>query len=137
MGHYIDALSDGIYGPVGEPELSISREKRNKKIIAPYASMLAINLEAPSVIMNFHNLCQLGALGNNGLFESISLDNGTNLNCDIMRRHYSHHQGMILASIANSSSGAITNLFFKDHEMRAASFLLREPWPDNFILINR
>ncbi|MCD0278870.1 hypothetical protein JWH04_07930 [Xanthomonas melonis] len=132
-----DALYGGIYGPVGEPELSISREKRSKKIIAPYASMLAINLETPSVIMNFHHLCQLGALGNNGLFESISLDNGIDLNCDIMRRHYSHHQGMILASIANSSSGAITNLFFKDHEMRAASFLLREPWPDNFILINR
>lgn len=133
---YADESSNTVYGPVGEPELAINLERQRKKIIAPYASMLALNLETTAAIANLSKISQLNVLGEKGLFESISVSEVTEVTKEIMRRHFSHHQGMILASISNSCAGNITNLFMADREMRAASLLLREPWPDNFVLTN-
>jgi hypothetical protein len=132
---FYDPSSDHTYGPIGEIELSISRESPSRTIIAPYASILALRLDTSSVVANVRHLDQLKAIGQLGLVESISFNDDAGQTHQIMRRHYSHHQGMILASIANTHSGAITSLFFKDPEMRAGKLLLQEPWPAIFSVI--
>ena len=73
-------------------------------MVAPYATMLALDVAGEECIGNLKRLKELGAFGTYGFYESIDFNvpNSVELTsyC-IVKSYMAHHQGMNLAAIDN------------------------------------
>lgn len=99
------------------------RNENNRCVIAPYASLLALEYAPKAVMENIALMRERGGLGDMGYYESLDYTSGIN----IVRSHMAHHQGMIMASIANYlTDGAIRKLFMSDDRMKSSEILLTE-----------
>lgn len=99
------------------------RNEINRCVVAPYASLLALEYAPKAVMENIALIRERGGLGDIGYFESLDYTSGIN----VVRSHMAHHQGMIMASIANFlTDGAIRKLFMSDDRMKSSEILLTE-----------
>ena len=118
-------LDDGLnykYKAFSTPYLKIQEDKNQRVVIAPYASILAISNNPQAVISNIAKLRKLGTYGDWGFFESYDYDDR-----EIIQSYFSHHQGMILASLCNFlKNGAIREYFHNDVRIKSVEILLKE-----------
>lgn len=99
------------------------RNENNRCVVAPYASILALEYAPKAVIENITLMRERGGLGDMGYYESLDYTSGIN----VVRSHMAHHQGMIMAAIANYlADGAIRKLFMLDDRMKSSEILLTE-----------
>lgn len=99
------------------------RNESNKCVVAPYASILALEYAPKAVMENIVLIRERGGLGDMGYYESLDYTSGIN----VVRSHMAHHQGMIMAAITNYlADGAIRKLFMSDNRMKSAEILLTE-----------
>lgn len=99
------------------------RNEINRCVIAPYASLLAVEYAPKAVSENITLIRERGGLGDMGFYESLDYNSGNN----VVRSHMAHHQGMIMAAIANYlNDGVIRELFMSDDRMKSAEILLTE-----------
>jgi cyclic beta-1,2-glucan synthetase len=91
-------------------------------VIAPYGSMMALSKYPEDVYLNIKKLQKLGMDGEYGLYESYDHEDET-----VVKAYYSHHQGMIMASIANYlKDEIIQELFHSDKTINSIEILLKE-----------
>ena len=118
-------LDDGLnykYRAFSTPYLKVQEEKSQRVVIAPYASLLALNNNPQLVYSNISKLKKLGLYGDWGFFESYDYDDK-----EIVKSYFSHHQGMILASLCNYlKNDAIRNYFHNDVRIQSVEILLKE-----------
>ncbi|WP_208803638.1 glucoamylase family protein [Xanthomonas hyacinthi] len=124
---YGDSLEPS-YGPHGERSIALGEAGPPVDSIASYASILAVGFEIEAAVRNMRELRRLGAYCSHGFYESVNF--GASAGIGILRRHYAHHQGMIIAAISNFLSGVVVRLMEADDDMRAASILLCEVFPE-------
>lgn len=99
------------------------RNENNRCVIAPYASLLALEYAPKAVAENIEIIRERGGFGDMGYYESLDYTSGNN----VVRSHMAHHQGMIMAAIANHLlDGVIRKLFMNDDRMKSAEILLTE-----------
>lgn len=129
-GYYaFDLKLNYQYRAFGLPELAL-RGGEADKVIAPYASLLALPFDPCGVTDNVLRMQGMGLQSGDGLFEAVDLSRerlpeGTEFK--IIYSHMAHHQGMILASQANALKGGILAQYFMQRsEARALSLLLQE-----------
>jgi len=98
-GHY-------RYHAFGVPGLAINRDDCSGDIvIAPYATFLALPLEAAAAAKNLKKMKELGWLSVYGFYEAADFTPrrvGLGKDCEIVRSWMAHHQGMILLAVANA-----------------------------------
>src|SRR5579883_2157571 len=133
-GYFLtDAGQNYHYRAFGAPGLGLQRGLSQDRVIAPYASALAL-LAAPAQAAD--NLAEMAARGwwsQWGYYEAIDftpahLPSGENVG--VVREYMAHHQGMALAAIGECVNGSpMQRRFAADAELAAALLLLQERMP--------
>lgn len=118
-------LDDGLnykYKAFSTPYLKVQEDKEQEIVISPYASILAISTNPKEVYDNVKKLKEIGLYGDLGFFESYDYDDK-----EIVLSYFAHHQGMILASLANYlKKDVIRNYFHSDVRVQSNEILLKE-----------
>ena len=131
--YHFDAERNYQYRAFGVSGLGLKRGLSEDLVIAPYASMLALELRPQEVVENLERIEALGGLGSNGLYEALDftperVPSGARF--ALVRSHMAHHQGMILASIDNFlERSALVRRFHATSYAHAAELLLHEQVP--------
>jgi len=121
------------YGPFGVPGLGLKRGLIEDLVVAPYATMLAAEVDPHSAFVNLRRLETERALGRYGFYESIDytaerLPQGQkNV---LVRAFMAHHQGMSLVALTNILfDDPFEKRFHADARVRATELLLQERIP--------
>ena len=118
-------FDDGLnykYRAFSTPYLKVQEDKTQKIVISPYASILALSNNPQAVFQNINKLKKLDLFGDWGFYEAYDYDEK-----EIVESYFSHHQGMILASLCNYlKDNAIREYFHKDVRVQSIEILLKE-----------
>ncbi|MDD4111572.1 MAG: glucoamylase family protein, partial [Herbinix sp.] len=134
-----DLNSNYQYKAFGVPKIRLQPVRKNSLVVAPYATMLALDIAEDDCIRNLKKLKDLGAYGEYGFYESIdfNLPNAIEMTpyC-IVRSYMAHHQGMNLIAINNYlNKGIIRERFHEEPMIKATEVLLEEKHQSHLISI--
>lgn len=127
------------YRAFGVPKIRLQPVRKNSLVVAPYATMLALDIDGEDCIKNLKHLKDLGAYGDYGFYESIdfNIPNAVDMTpyC-IVRSYMAHHQGMIIAAINNYlNKGVLRERFHSEPMIMATEVLLEEKHQSHLISI--
>ncbi|MDT8421860.1 MAG: glucoamylase family protein [Desulfuromonadales bacterium] len=121
------------YKAFGVPTLGLKRILQNQRVVAPYASLLAVSIAPEEVVRNLRRLERLGMLQTYGFYESIDFsrrDQPSGERGVMIRAYMAHHQGMsFLALINYLHDSPLPRRFHADPRVRAFELLLQERIP--------
>jgi len=131
------------YKAFGVPELGLKRGLGNDTVVAPYASVLAVEIDPEGLIENIEELEKLGMKGKYGFYEAIDFtrtgsdgETGGKARGSIVKSYMAHHQGMCLAAINNYLNyGILKERFHRIPVIKAAELLLQEKSPQRGVFI--
>ena len=121
------------YGPQGVARLALRRTPADERVVAPYASALALLVDAPAAVANLRALEAIGARAAHGFIESIDYspqrqaEGGSHT---LVQTHMSHHQAMLLIAVVSVLSGGAPQAWARRQpHLRAVAGLLHERAP--------
>ena len=127
------------YGPQGVPRLALRRTPTDERVLAPYASALALLVSPAAAVANLRALETLGARRAFGFIDAIDFSpqrqtaGGTHT---LVETHMAHHQAMTLVAACavltggtSGAGGAPQGWAQRDPHLRAVSSLLHERAP--------
>ncbi|MHB1935810.1 MAG: glucoamylase family protein [Acidobacteriaceae bacterium] len=119
------------YHAFGVPTLAINPPPDGSLVIAPYATVLALEADPVHALANLHRMEKLGWLGEFGFYESADYSDSTQhekgKRYTLVRSWMAHHQGMSLLAITNLlEDKAFQRWFHGDPRVRATELLLHE-----------
>ncbi len=121
------------YKAFGVPELGLKRGLEEDVVVAPYATLLAVNIAPRETVQNLRRLAKLGLLNEYGYYEAMDFSRQPSREGErgvIVRAYMAHHQGMAFLSLANLLHGnSIQRRFHADARVRAVEPLLHERIP--------
>jgi cyclic beta-1,2-glucan synthetase len=121
------------YKAFGIPELGLRRGLEEALVVAPYATLLAVNAAPRETLQNLKRLASLGLLNDYGYYEAVDYSRQPSREGQhgvIVRSYMAHHQGMGLLSLNNFLHGyPILRRFHADARVRAVEPLLQERIP--------
>ena len=93
------------YHAFGVPTLAIESTAGRLLVIAPYATVLALEADPSHALANLHRMEKLGWLGDFGFYESADYSETTQhekgTRYTLVRSWMAHHQGMSLLAMTN------------------------------------
>ncbi|MCV2371329.1 hypothetical protein LNV07_24835 [Paucibacter oligotrophus] len=129
------------YGPFGVPELALRRTPQEDRVIAPYASTLALLVDAPAALANLRALERLGARDRHGFIEALDFSRprlGDGAPLQRVATYMAHHQGMSLLSLCNLlCDEAPRGWFERVPRVQAFTMLLHERMPTAIVYQSR
>ncbi len=129
-----DADGNYQYRAFGVPGLGIRRGLTEDLVVAPYGTGLALCAWPQSAAENLACLEKLGALTIYGFIEALDFTPGRASEAQDfvpVRTYMAHHQGMMLAAIANAlDDDVLVRLVMREKSLQAVKLLLQEqvPW---------
>jgi len=131
-----DADHNYQYRAFGVQGLGRKRGLDEDRVVAPYATALALPLFPALAVENLKRLRDLGMLGSYGFYEAIDFT-ATRLpegrDYAIVSSYMAHHQGMIIVAIDNLlCNNALVKRFETNARVQAVSILLQERVPGDF-----
>ncbi len=134
-----DLNSNYQYKAFGVPKIRLQPVRKNSLVVAPYATMLALDYTTQECIDNLRTLKELGGYGTYGFYEAIdyNVPNAVEMTpyC-IVKSYMAHHQGMILVAINNYlHQGIIRDRFHAEAMVKATEVLLEEKRQSHLISI--
>ena len=129
----IDANGIYQYRAFGVPALALDPGAEGDLVVAPYATVLALQVDAPAAVSNMWRLARLALMGPDGFYEAIDFTRESKREGDrgvIIYSYMAHHQGMSLASLNNVlHRDTLQRRFHNDLRIRAVETLLFEGIP--------
>ena len=129
----IDANGTYQYRAFGVPALALDPGTEGDLVVAPYATVLALQVDAPAATANMTRLDRLGLMGPDGFYEAIDFTRESKREGDrgvVIYSYMAHHQGMSLASLNNVlHRDTLQRRFHNDLRIRAVETLLFEGIP--------
>ncbi len=129
----LDANQVYQYRAFGVPALALKQEQDEELVVAPYATMLALQVDPGAAADNLKQLEGAGLAGPMGFYESIDYtrQNARDGQLGVVIYAYmAHHQGMSLVALDNVLHGRIMQRrFHRDLRIRAIETLLFERIP--------
>jgi cyclic beta-1,2-glucan synthetase len=123
------------YKAFGVPELGLKRGLEEQVVVAPYATLLALNIAPRETVKNLKRLAALGLLNEYGYYEAIDFSRPPSREGErgvIVQAYMAHHQGMGFLSLTNFLHGnPIQRRFHADARVRAVEPLLLERIPSS------
>jgi cyclic beta-1,2-glucan synthetase len=140
-GYYaFDGNLNYQYRAFGVPDMALKRGMAADLVISPYASLIALPVNAHAVLDNYQQLEQIGALGTYGLYEAIDYTSNRlpmGHKFALVQEYMAHHQGMILLSVANYlQNDLMVQRFHADPRVQSVELLLQEQIPKQVELRN-
>ena len=121
------------YRAFGVPALGLKRALEEKLVVAPYATLLALNLAPEETVANLKRLAGLGLLSDYGYYEAIDFSRQPQrqgVRGVIVEAYMAHHQGMAFLSLVNFlQQNPFQRRFHADPRVRAFEALLQERIP--------
>ncbi len=118
----LDDAQNYKYHAFGVPYLKFQNTTPDRIVISPYSSLMTISIGDRAVYDNMRRFRSLDMYDNMGFFESYDDENHVPV-----RAHYAHHQGMILASLANYlDDNCLQHFFMQEPVMLSMETLLKE-----------
>ena len=118
----LDDAQNYKYHAFGVPYLKFQNTTPDRIVISPYSSLMTIGIDDRAVYENIQNFKRLNMYDAFGFFESYDEEDHVPV-----RAHYAHHQGMILASLANYlCDHCLQRYFMQVPTMRSMETLLKE-----------
>ena len=126
------------YKAFGVPSLGLKRGLDEQLVVAPYATLLALNVAPIETVQNLKNLAGLGLLGDYGYYEAMDFSRQPQREAGrhalkrgvIIEAFMAHHQGMAFVSLTNFLHGnPFPRRFHSDSRVRAFEALLQERIP--------
>jgi cyclic beta-1,2-glucan synthetase len=121
------------YQAFGVPGLGLKRGLSDDVVIAPYATLLALQVDRAAGIANLRRLSSEGAEGRFGYYEALDYTPGrvpAGQRRAIVKTYMAHHQGMGLVALGNELTGdAMRARFHADPLVQTAELLLQERVP--------
>lgn len=125
-----DLNSNYQYKAFGVPKIRLQPVRRNSLVVAPYATMLALDTAEEECMINLKQLKKLGAFGVYGFYESVDFNVPNSVEMTpycIVKSYMAHHQGMNLAAINNFlNEGILRERFHAEMMIKASEVLLEE-----------
>ncbi|MBE6147517.1 MAG: DUF3131 domain-containing protein [Firmicutes bacterium] len=120
-----DELDNGVnykYKTFSIPYLKLQENTDERIVISPYSSMMVVTEKPKEVYQNYQKMKKINLEGKYGLYESFDTETTRPVYA-----YFSHHQGMILASLTNYlTNGIIQDLFMNDKNNQAFEILTKE-----------
>ncbi|SHO44674.1 glucoamylase family protein [Anaerocolumna xylanovorans] len=136
-----DLDSNYQYRAFGVPKLRLQPARKNSLVVAPYATILALEYAAKDCFSNLKKMTLQGAFGNYGYYEAIDFNGPDSLTMEpycIVKSYMAHHQGMNLVAINNFlNDGIMRRRFHAEAIIKATEVLLEEKRESHFISIAR
>lgn len=126
------------YKAFGVPALGLKRGLEEQVVIAPYATLLALNVAPQETVQNLKELANLGLLADYGFFEAMDFSRQSKRSAGsrtlkrgvIVEAYMAHHQGMAFMALTNQLQGnPFPRRFHADPRVRAFETLLQERIP--------
>ncbi len=125
------------YSPFGVPRLALRRTPPTDRVVAPYATAMAVMLAPDEAITNLRRLETMGARGEFGFFDAVDFTASRQPDerpFSVVRNFMAHHQGMSLVAICNVlRDGAPQRWFGSCALVQAHEALLHERTPRQII----
>ncbi|MBK8595096.1 MAG: carbohydrate-binding protein [Holophagales bacterium] len=138
----VDRAGTYQYKAFGVPGLGLKRGLAEELVVAPYATALAAQVDAPAAVRNLRRLAREGAEGRNGFYDSVDYTPRGPIEAIsaglpsapgagvVVKAWFAHHQGMTLVSLANVLLGDVMiRRFHADPRIQATELLLQERIP--------
>ena len=110
------------YHAFGVPYLKFQNTTPDRIVISPYSSLMTIGINPRAVYENIRRFKNLDMYDSFGFYESYDDEDHVHV-----LAHYAHHQGMILASLANYlCDNCLQKFFMQEPVMRSMETLLKE-----------
>ncbi|HUZ05230.1 MAG TPA: glucoamylase family protein, partial [Acidobacteriaceae bacterium] len=127
----VDAEGNYQYHAFGVPTLALQPPPEGSLVIAPYASILALEFDAANALKNLRRMQRLGWVGEFGFYESAdyssTAERALKPRYTLVRSWMAHHQGMSLLALANLlADHPFQRWFHADPRVRATELLLDE-----------
>ncbi|MGA7297898.1 MAG: glucoamylase family protein [Rhodanobacteraceae bacterium] len=133
-GYYaMDVHFNYQYRAFGVPGLGLKRGLGEDIVVAPYATVLALQVSPASAVQNMQRMIGEGFMGRYGFFEAIDytparLPRGKTH--AVVQSFMAHHQGMSLLALTSVlCGGPMQRRFASDRECQASMLLLQERIP--------
>ena len=118
----LDDAQNYKYHAFGVPYLKFQNTTPDRIVISPYSSLLTISVNDKAVYDNLQRFKKLNMYDDMGFYESYDEDDHVPV-----LAHYAHHQGMILASLANYLGGhCLQHYFMQEPVFKSMETLLKE-----------
>ncbi len=128
-----DANQNYQYRAFGVPGLGFKRGLGDDQVIAPYASLIAIDYEPQAVVRNLVCLAGLNMIGLYGVYESVDFTTDRlylGETSAVVSEYMAHHQGMILMAMANFlHKDIMVQRMHNDPRIQSIELLLQEQVP--------
>lgn len=128
-----DASGNFHYQAFGEPSLGFKRNLSESVVVAPYTTALALPIVPRQAVANFRRIAREGGAGRYGFYDAVDY---TAFSANVAPSgvpvpiYYAHHQGFILASIANVVlDGWVRKMIAGEPDMRVVTQLFEEKMP--------
>jgi len=121
------------YKAFGVPALGLKRGLEQQLVVAPYATLLALNLAPDKTVQNLRKLAGMGMLSEYGYYEAMDFSRQTERagrSGVIIEAYMAHHQGMAFLALTNFlHDNPFPRRFHSDPRVRAFEALLQERIP--------
>lgn len=136
--HAFDIALNYQYRAFGVPQLGLKRGLVNDLVIAPYATVMAIDIAPGECWDNIKKLRKFGAEGKFGLYEALDFT-ASRLNegqeCAVVRSYMVHHQGMSMLALVNFfKKGIMQQRFHISPQIKAVDSLIQEKFPAHVVI---
>jgi cyclic beta-1,2-glucan synthetase len=134
----LDLAKSYQYKAFGVPSLGLKRCLDEQLVVAPYATLLALNVVPRETVQNLKQLAGLGLLGDYGYFEAMDFSRQAQREPRtkplkrgvIIEAYMAHHQGMAFLALTNFlHDNPFPRRFHRDPRVRAFEALLQERIP--------
>jgi cyclic beta-1,2-glucan synthetase len=128
------------YAPQGVPRLALRRTPPDELVIAPYATLLAVQIAPHRATLNLQALEALGARERYGFIEALDYSPGRQASAEAftpVRTFMAHHQGMSIVALANALRGGVVRRWgMGNAHIEAVASLLHERAPREVSLLD-
>ncbi|MEQ1869203.1 MAG: glucoamylase family protein [Vicinamibacterales bacterium] len=140
----VDRAGTYQYKAFGVPGLGLKRGLEDELVVAPYATVLASQMDPAAAVDNLERIARAGGEGRFGFYEALDFSGrqaaldlpvAPTPRLEIIRAFFSHHQGMSLVALANvACDDVFVNRFHADPRVKATELLLQERIPREAIV---
>lgn len=128
-----DSQMNYQYRAFGVPGLGLQSGLANDLVVAPYATLLALQVAPNEAVANLRALMEYGAFGHYGFYEAIDFTPARlppGVKSAIVQTYMVHHQGMSLLALDNVlNDNLMQRRFHAEPIVQATELLLQEKIP--------
>lgn len=136
-----DLDSNYQYKANGVPKIRLQPQLSDSLVIAPYATVLALDYSEKNAVANLERIAQLGGAGRYGYFEALDFnttDPTAMTQYAVIKSFMAHHQGMNIVAINNYiNNKAMVRRFHAEPIIQATEVILEQIRQSHFVAISR